>query len=80
MGTFKKLGEKRSAEIGFDTYEQSIATRSPEEKPGRYHAYHNNNTLCGIFIEGIGWWFRPGKVNCPKCLDMIRIVNAKETT
>jgi hypothetical protein len=72
MGTNKKLGEKRREQMGFDLWEASVASRAAPGKEGRYHAYHNNNTICGIFIQR-GWYFyNESKVNCPKCIGMMK--------
>jgi len=72
MGTLKKLGEKRREQIGFDTWETSVASRAKHGKEGRYHAYHNSNTLCGIFIQGKWYYYNGTYVNCPKCIAMMK--------
>lgn len=72
MGTVKKLGENRRKKLSFDSWASNIITRAAPGKDGRYHAYHNQNTLCGIWIDGV-WYFRDEvRVNCPKCLEVMK--------
>lgn len=47
-------------------------SRAAPWKKGRYHAYHNNKTLCGIAIKKHWYYYDAVSINCPKCINIMK--------